>query len=363
MAGLYIHIPFCGSKCAYCDFYSLGKSDRELKKQFVTTLRNEWEQRQGEIEDRFQTVYIGGGTPSLLPPELLSEVIAIGSECTYADEFTIEVNPEDVSDDFARMISDSPVNRVSMGVQSLSDAELSAIGRRHDSATAIKAYEHLRKAGIDNISCDLIFGLPGQSLDSWNRSLSRMLELKPEHLSAYILSYEHGTRLYALRNRGEITEASDTLIESMYDLLLTYTRQGGYEHYEISNYSLPGSKSKHNASYWNYTPYLGLGPGAHSFMNGQRIMNKPNLKEYIAAAGLNSEHEYLTQTEEINERLMLGLRTSDGVAIGNDSVWREIMAAAKEYINKGILIRDNGRLKMNERDWLITDSILVDLFR
>lgn len=364
MVGLYIHIPFCHSKCAYCDFYSLGRKDVEKEKRFLEALKKEWLRRKSEINGEIRTLYIGGGTPSYLHPSCLSELLNISSCLPEIEEFTVEVNPEDVTPDLCGILTDAGVNRVSMGVQSLIATELAEIGRRHTPAKAIEAVGLLRRYGIHNISCDLIFGLPEQSVASWTTSLRQMLELRPEHISSYLLSYEPCTRLTARLKRGLLLETPEETIEQMYSVLCAETSRAGYEHYEISNFALPGFKSRHNSAYWNYTPYLGLGPGAHSFDGNTRSFNRSNLKDYIATDGEINEKETLTSVEVRNEKVMLALRTADGLDLTDFSDSEQLLKDARKYIRQGILCIDESskRLKMSEKYWLITDSVLSDLF-
>ena len=228
----------------------------------MAAVLQEYEARRDEITtESFATIYAGGGTPSLLPPELFSPLISLADT---GAEITIEANPEDVTEEWTDRILSAGFNRVSMGVQSLIDEELTAVGRRHTAAQALRAISVLRSHGISNISCDLIYGLPEQTLESWDYSLQTMLELDLPHLSAYLLSYEPGTRLTARLNTGKISETPEDVIERMYSSLCSLTRQAGMNHYEISNFCKDGMHSRHNSSYWDFTPYLGLGPGAHS---------------------------------------------------------------------------------------------------
>lgn len=262
-SGLYIHIPFCHSKCSYCDFYSMPLR-HEVENAYIDALLREWELRHRELEISPTTIYLGGGTPSILSDANLTRLLqGIGIDRLAAlSEVTIEVNPEDVTPQRASLLRESGINRVSMGVQSLDDDLLKAIGRRHDSHTAVKAYETLRAAGFSNISLDLMYGLPSQSMTQWEETLHSMLgRLHPEHLSAYILSYEHGTRMTAMRDAGKLTPVDDDTILQMYSLLCDMSREAGYDHYEISNFALPGHKSRHNSAYWDMSPYIGLVPG------------------------------------------------------------------------------------------------------
>lgn len=251
MSGLYIHVPYCRSKCAYCDFYSVAARSLDADR-YVDAIAAELAARIDSYPHPFSTVYIGGGTPSVLPAQALSRLIGLVAPKAVSDaEITIEVNPDDIDRPLADLLAGSGVNRVSMGVQSLVDTELRAISRRHDALSAIEAVSTLRRAGIDNISCDLIYGLPGQTPASFARSIDRLLEIGPPHISAYLLSYEPGTRLTRDLEAGRISRASDTEACNYYHQLCDALSAAGYIHYEISNFALPGMHSRHNSSYWD----------------------------------------------------------------------------------------------------------------
>lgn len=359
MAGVYIHIPFCRSKCAYCDFYSGPTRGRE--EAYVDALLGEWNERRGELTEPVSTVYLGGGTPSSLDPRLLDRILsAVAAES--AAEVTIEVNPEDVTDGFVSWLGQSPVNRVSMGVQSLDAAELKAVGRRHTPDRAIEAARQLARV-TDNLSLDLIFGLPGQDLASWCRSLEGVLALSPAHLSAYLLSYEPGTRLWAMRETGKITEAPEGLAVDMYGALCEATAAAGYEHYEISNYARPGFRSRHNSSYWDLTPYLGLGPGAHSYTLERRSYNPSDLSGYLRAGGHGfGVFEDETDAERFNDLLVTSLRTARGLSLADCGQRRAgVEKTARRYLADGSMeLTAEGRLRISESSWLVSDRILVD---
>ncbi len=228
MSGIYIHIPFCHSKCFYCDFYSTPKLFDPMG--YAEALKREFHLRHNEIDMPPGTIYLGGGTPSIFPEKALQAIFDF-LPLEHAEEMTIEVNPEDVTDRFARFLADSPVNRVSMGVQTMNDQELKAIGRRHSSYDTSKAIERLRHAGINNLSLDLIYGLPGQTIESWKQSLTSVLNLRPEHLSAYSLMLEPGTRLWAMKQAGRLPEVAEEDGEQMYVMLCEMTRESGFNHY------------------------------------------------------------------------------------------------------------------------------------
>lgn len=364
MAGIYLHLPYCHAKCAYCDFYSTP--DTSTLAQLPEAIAREWQTRRAELAgEEVGTIYFGGGTPSMLKPDMLESLLGM-LPVDQASEITIEVNPEDVTEEFARWLAQSAFNRVSMGVQSLIDDELTAVGRRHTARQAIEAAERLRHAGIGNLSLDLIFGLPGQTVESWKRSLRGILNLRPEHLSAYSLMVEPGTRIHARLNAGKLTLPAQQANADMYDLLCTMTADYGMEHYEISNFALSGHRSAHNSAYWNLTPYLGLGPSAHSFTQGTRSFNSNSVKEYIANP-LGCTVEHLTPGEHIDEYLLIRLRTLEGLDLEKfrklfgDKETERLMGRAAADIRSGRLYFSNNRLRIPQKHWLVSDPIIIDL--
>ncbi len=363
MAGIYVHVPFCKAKCAYCDFYSVG--GERFKQPYSEAVAKEWHARRPELgAEEIRTIYFGGGTPSSLSPDLLAGLAGL-FPLDRVEEFTIEVNPEDVSPEAVTRWRAMGVNRVSMGVQSLVDAELKAVGRRHNAAEAIAAVACLQDAGIDNISCDLIYGLPGQDADSWRYSLDSLLGLGIKHLSAYSLSFEEGTRLSAWLKEGRISPVSDDLACSMYEELCIKTSAAGFEHYEISNFALPGFESKHNASYWDArTPYLGLGPGAHSLdCNGVRRFVPPGLSRYVAHPEQAAQIDEESEVDRLNDLLFVGLRTAVGLDLARLPLIQrnQLLRDAKWYIEREMLTINENRIKIPEKHWLVSDSIIRDL--
>lgn len=374
MAGLYIHIPFCHSKCAYCDFYSLGSPVEGLMNRYVDALILEWRARIAELgNERVATIYIGGGTPSILPIPLLAKLIdalATDIDIRQVFEFTIEVNPEDLTPEWLDAVTSLGVNRVSMGVQSFSNDELRAVSRRHNAKRALEALYTLSSAGI-NYSADLIYGLPGQTLASWKRNVDRLLAFNPPHFSAYLLSYEEGTRLYAQLMRGDVEEASEDLALAMYSYLCEASASAGYRHYEISAFALPGNEAKHNSSYWDYTPYIGLGCSAHSFSPaGIRQFNAPNLMEYLRKIENNSlavEIDEETETDRINDYIITSLRTDKGLNLeflrhkwGSDAR-KHMEDLMSNHLSAGRLNANGSYISIPERYWLTADSILREL--
>ncbi len=361
MAGIYVHVPFCHAKCAYCDFYSVAAVRHADA--YVDAVIREYAMRHHELGDcKVSTLYFGGGTPSVLTAEqirrLSDTLINPGIE-----EFTIEVNPEDVSEANAAAWRKAGINRVSMGVQSLVDAELRIINRRHTAADALKAVSILGEAGFSNISLDLIYGLPGQTAESFMKSVDGCVSSGITHLSAYILSYEPKTLLMRKLERGEVEEASGETIEEMYGLLCAYMSDAGYEHYEISNFALPGMRSRHNSAYWDLTPYLGLGPAAHSLgADGVRRYHEPDIKSYLIYPELVTV-DAESDNERMNDLIMISLRRPEGLYLSALPVNKteEVLEAAGAHLDNGNLIMADGCLRIPESRWLRTDSVVRDL--
>lgn len=363
MAGLYVHIPFCRSKCAYCDFYSSPKT--EQLQQIVDAIGEEWQLRKSELSEPLQTIYIGGGTPSLLSADMFARLAERLPLAPGVEEFTIEANPDDVTASIVAAWRRAGVGRVSMGIQSFDDEQLRAVGRRHTAQQAIEAVDVLRNGGIDNISLDLIYGLPGQTLRSWQYSLDKLLSLRPQHFSAYMLSYELGTRLYAQLITGKVVEADDELIEQMYDYLCAAARAAGYDHYEISNFALPGHRAVHNSNYWRFMPYVGLGPSAHSFDGNVRRINPSNIKQYLqtlAAHKIAAEVEDETAVNRLNDMIMVGLRTVDGLDLGNlPNDEREPFTERMKQLPPDHIVVEGERVYIPEHRYLVSDAIIRTL--
>lgn len=380
MAGIYIHFPFCASRCIYCDFYSTTNSGQA--EQYVQALIREMEERISFLHEPVRTIYLGGGTPSQLPPSLLRQLLAALAErfdLSQCKEVTMEANPEDVAQNSYNIAMltqrefpgatplSHPVNRFSMGVQSMVDDELTLLRRRHNAATVIRAVERLRQSATDrptslNISLDLMYGLPNQTLDSWHYSITELLKLCPQHISAYNLSVEEGTRLHRLVEQGELSPCDDDTCLAMAQMLRDELRKADYQQYEISNYALPGFHSRHNSSYWEQTPYLGLGPGAHSY-NGQelRTWNAPDLASYLKGIR-NEETEYLTPLDIYNERVMLGLRTRRGVTIAVfRPYWQEVESIIQSLISRRLVDIDHENIVLTEGGLALADEVIREL--
>lgn len=374
MAGVYVHIPFCASRCSYCDFYSTLKLET-AGSHYVDALIGEAVLRRCELHgEAVRTLYLGGGTPSQLPQPLLSRLVEglRGALDLYGvEEFTIEANPDDVTPEWCAALPALGVNRVSMGVQSFEDRVLRAIGRRHTSQQVVKAVENLHDVGIGNISLDLIYGLPGQTLDSWAESVDRAIALAPRHVSAYWLTYEPGTRLWRQREQGEVAEVPEDVCIAMYHLLVKRLQEAGFEHYEISNFSQPGYHSRHNSSYWDGTPYLGLGAAAHSYDRNVRRSNPHDLHSYISciAAGKTAcIEEEMTLWERYDERVMLSLRTASGMDVERlrqefgDELAGHFIHEVQRHIAAGNIRREgDSRYVLTTDGILLSDSVMRDL--
>lgn len=379
MAGIYLHVPFCNSRCIYCGFCSTVS--KGLRQKYIPALKREISERGDFFSSLYEsdrivkTLYVGGGTPSILPPELLKEAVsAIRETFTIAEEieFTVEVNPDDITEDYAGSLRKMGVNRVSMGVQSFKDSHLKWMRRRHDSQTAVNAYRILRKAGFDNISLDLIFGFPLMTVGDWEDNLDTIIELSPEHISAYQMGIDPDTPLERMEKSGEFSLPSQEDSERMYKILQAKLKVAGYVQYEVSNFCKPGYHSRHNSSYWNRTPYLGLGPGAHSFIGMAREWNTSDIATWCNLSILPlREGETLSPEDVFNEILMLGLRTTAGVSLdtlrncGPQSPLfiSDLLPKLSAMESNGLItLTPDGKIKIPPGKFFISDGIIRDLF-
>ena len=367
---MYIHFPFCRSRCIYCDFYSttLGQ---DMMASYVRAIEREMALRKDYLEtSRVHTIYIGGGTPSLLPTDLLHRLFeAIGRSWTLDDkaEVTIEANPDDVTKEWLEGLRGTPVNRISMGAQTFNDNILQLIGRRHSSQQTIDAVKACREAGFANISLDLIYGLPGQTFEDWKHDVEQALSLNIKHLSAYSLTFEEGTRLDTMLRQGLVEEADEELSRQMYDHLLDATNKAGFLHYEISNFALPGYHSRHNSCYWQGSPYLGLGAGAHSY-DGKRTRraNLPDIKAYIAAKeDVPHETEELSDDALYDEFIMTRLRTSDGIPLDelSEKDRKYCLEMANPHLLRDLLRIEKGHLCLTKEGIFTSNDIISDLMK
>mgnify|MGYP000935453025 CR=1 FL=1 len=414
MSGLYIHIPFCASRCIYCGFYSTvpaKKKDERLsvEEQYVNAICHEMELRAEKDDDYFggrtsglSTIYLGGGTPSQLSFESLkkifqtiNEVYHIGLEwdaenntCTTATpiEVTMECNPDDVTEEFVQNLRSLPINRISMGAQTFSDERLRFLHRRHTAEEVETAVKRLRNVNIENISVDLMFGFPNETLEEWKEDIERLLALDIEHISAYSLMYEEGTPLYRLLQAGKVKDMDDELYRQMYDTLIDRLAEAGYEQYEISNFAklkvqtskfkLQSSnfkvqspyRSQHNSSYWHNVPYIGIGASAHSYGNGKRSWNIADTKAYITAIEedrLPSEEEVIDVDTHYNDMIMTALRTCEGINLSTLSAEYQayLMRLAKPLQEQGLLKEDDGWLYLTRDGIYVSDSVMSDLMK
>lgn len=371
MAGIYIHIPFCKSRCIYCGFYSTMLLD--LRKKYINAVCREMVLRKDYIREPFSTIYLGGGTPSLLDENDLNKLFIYINNVYSVDnnaEVTMECNPDDVTPEFASMLSRMPINRVSMGAQTFSDKRLNLIHRRHNSVEVSRAVKLLRDAGIRNISIDLMFGFPNESLSQWQDDIAAALALNVEHISAYSLMYEEDTPLWKMREKGKIKEIDEELSLAMFKELVARMTDAEYEHYEISNFARQGFRSRHNSNYWHQVPYIGLGAAAHSFDLKSRQWNVADLKRYIEDINngiVPMEREVLDNDTTFNDIITTALRTSDGIDL--DAVEsrlglqyrKELIAAAGKYISQGLIEIRHNSLRLTSDGIFISNMIMSDL--
>ena len=438
MAGLYIHIPFCESRCIYCGFYST--TSLKLRDDYVDALCKEMELRPIPsalgARESIETIYLGGGTPSQLTgsqlirlfeairknylpdgfQDGLSNGFQDGSSNGFQNglsngfqdelpneqkvlcpkmEITMECNPDDVTEEFCETLQQLPVNRVSMGAQTFSDHRLRFLHRRHNAAEVRTAIERLRRIGIRNISIDLMFGFPSETLTDWQSDIDAAIQLGVEHISAYSLMYEEGTALYRMLEQGKIEEIDEETSLQMYELLISRLTEAGYEHYEISNFARPGKRSRHNSSYWHEIPYIGIGAAAHSYKrsdkNGENVKNGENdetgslsacspleairswnvddIREYISRINqgeLPSESETLDLNTRYNDLITTALRTSDGINIKKmeqefgTELAKKMMQEAEKHMARGLMKITNGKLLLTHQGLYISDDVMSD---
>ena len=372
MAGIYLHIPFCKTRCIYCDFYSTTRS--ELKSRYVQALCRELEMRKGYLKgENIETIYFGGGTPSQLEEGDFRQLFETIQKCYGMEscrEITLEANPDDLSKEYLQMLSTLPFNRLSMGIQTFDDTTLKLLKRRHDARTAIEAVGRCRQAGFSNISIDLIYGLPGETKERWENDLRQAIDLNVEHISAYHLIYEEDTPIYKMLKQHQVSEVDEDSSLEFFTLLIERLQKAGFEHYEISNFCRPGKYSRHNTSYWKGIPYLGCGPSAHSFDGMTREWNVSSIDLYIKGIEENRrafEIEHLDQATRYNEFIITTIRTAWGTPIeklkqtfGNE-LWEYCRKMAAPYLENGKLEEHEGALRLTREGIFISDSIMSDL--
>jgi oxygen-independent coproporphyrinogen-3 oxidase len=362
-AGLYVHIPFCLTRCGYCDFNTYAGLDH-LAGGYVEALLHEADlAAPGWSSLSFVSLFLGGGTPTTLPsPQLASLIDHLRARFAFVaePEVTSEANPDTVDEAYLSGIRAGGVTRLSMGVQSFDREVLRSLERLHSAGSARAAFGAARRVGFDNINLDLIYGANGETLESWQRTVEEAVALRPEHLSCYALTIEPATPLGRKVAAGLVPPPDPDLQADMYDLACAKLREGGYEHYEISNWALPGFRCRHNMGYWESRAYLGLGAGAHSYRNGRRWWNVRPPQQYLAMLGSGrlpvGGEERPRNQEHRMERLLLGLRTASGIPVEQvDS------ARAEAFVDEGLAVRRDGRMALTDRGMLLANEIVLEL--
>ncbi|MDZ7833809.1 MAG: radical SAM family heme chaperone HemW [Desulfobacterales bacterium] len=374
MPGIYVHVPFCRRKCPYCDFYSVTETD--WLPAWLNALCSEI-RSVPKPEGPYDTVYIGGGTPSLLDDRQIRHLIETLFNCfdiSRDAEITMEVNPGTVSADLLKHYRAAAINRINIGVQSFDDENLGFLGRIHSGAQSVEVLRKARKAGYENIGLDLIYGLPGQTIEGWHRELSSALDFSPAHLSCYLLTYPTGTPMAEALKQNRFAPLSEAACGELFLVTHDFLLGQGYDHYEISNYAIKTDKrSRHNQKYWRHIPYIGLGPAAHSYLDHRRYWNIASVKDYVA--GINSgglaieESEDLTPAQEMMEVIFLGLRQAEGISLESFETrfavdfqikFQEVLTRCQEA---GYLAVADGRCALTRQGLLYADSIAAALIQ
>ena len=372
MAGIYIHIPYCRTRCHYCDFYKTVSFS--TKKEFLSSLKKEFFFRKNEINEVVNSIYFGGGTPSLLQPSEIQQILLVLFTVFKIDnkaEITLEANPDDLSCDYLQSLKKIGINRLSIGIQSFHDEELKMMNRRHNVKQAVDSIINAKNSGFDNISIDLLYGLPKQNLQQWKKNLEQVILLNVAHLSAYHLTYHEGTIFSKYLKEGKITEISEGVSLKQFKLLKSMLEEVGYEHYEISNFARDGLYSRHNCSYWNGTKYLGFGPAAHSYDERTRRWNITNLSRYLSALKSNRtwwQEEVLSPEDRYNDYMITALRTKWGISLSHleltfsNKIVQYFLQRSQSYIQSGHLYCKDGIYRLSENGLFISDRIMENLF-
>lgn len=382
MSGIYLHIPFCKSKCAYCNFFSLV-TEKKMD-DYVSALKKEIINRKSYLgDDVVKTIYFGGGTPSLLPIKYVEEILELLHEnynIISNPEVTLEINPDTIDKDKMMALKHLGVNRMSVGIQSFNDDDLRYLGRRHDSRHALQVLDDLSGVGFDRITLDLIYGMPTLTEEKWNHNLDIFFSTGISHLSAYALTVEPKTILGQKIEKEELQEVSEEDTIRHYNILVERTKENGFEHYEISNFAKEGCRSQHNSIYWQDVKYLGLGPSAHSYDGNSRQWNVSNLTKYIQFVNSDTdldtdtdmgryyEREILSKEDKYNEYVMTSLRTSWGCNI--DKIERDygksyahnFLKNIKKYLDSGIMLMKDNSFILTDEGMLFADGVAADLF-
>lgn len=374
--GIYVHIPFCQSRCIYCGFYST--TTKNLQNRYINAVIREMQIRNQNSQSpksplygcNLETIYLGGGTPSTLHTNDIGRIIsAIRANYNGApNEITIEVNPDDVNENFIKEIKTFGINRISIGIQTFNNAQLRFANRRHTADEAINAVHVIRQSGIDNISIDLMFGFPEETLDDWRKDLQTALNLNVEHISAYSLMYEEGTPLYNMLQLGKVNQIDDEKSRQMYLLLIDTLVSHGYEHYEISNFCKPGRRATHNSNYWNGTPYIGLGAAAHSYDLETRSWNIANINKYmhdVEHGILPSESELIDNVTHYNDLITTSLRTKEGLNLKTLPIdFRQYaITSVQNDIKAGLAEISNDHIRLTRNGLFVSDMVMSNLIK
>ncbi|MEX0988417.1 MAG: radical SAM family heme chaperone HemW [Bacteroidales bacterium] len=372
MGGMYIHVPFCRQACRYCDFYftvSLKYRDSYVASLLTELIRRKDSRDTGEID----TIYLGGGTPSVLTEEQLEMIMGTIRKhyrVRKDAEITIEANPDDLKEDYPGMLRRSGFNRLSIGVQSFQEKDLELMRRSHTAEQAVKCMELAHSKGFENISMDLIYGVPGLTLGEWEENVRITMKQPIGHISAYHLTYEPGTVFHHWKKKGRLKELPEQTSIEQYRLLREITAENGFEHYEISNFAKKGFRSKHNSTYWSGVNYLGFGPSAHSYNGTERRWNIASLKGYIEkvnGGGIYYESEQLTSTEKYHDYLITSLRTVSGAdtdhieSVFGIEILNDLLGKVQKFMGSNDLLMQEGILKMTPEGWLKSDMIIGEL--
>lgn len=371
---IYIHIPFCKQKCSYCNFHF--STSLRLKDEMILAIKKEISLRNNELQNKtLKSLYFGGGTPSALSVDEIKNLIdEVLKYFDFSDdiEITLEANPEDLNSAYLKELSNSNINRLSIGVQSFFDEDLKLMNRTHNSKEAENSIKKAQDFGFDNLSIDLIYGSPTSNMEIWRNNLHKINELNVFHISAYALTIEPKTILQHWISKGKTNAPKEREQNEAFYYMSQFLKKNGFQHYEISNFSKPNFHSKHNSAYWKYEPYLGIGPSAHSY-NGEnkRSWNIANNSLYIKKLSndmVPQESEYLTEKEQYNEMVMIGLRTMWGVDLSklnakiSDELWQKFQRQIQPKLQHRQLIIENNHLKIPEQYWFLADGIASDLF-
>ena len=371
MSGIYIHIPFCRKRCHYCDFFKT--TDLSQKARLLEGLKKELQSRVSELEtEEINTIYFGGGTPSVLLPDELKDLVNIIHQhyrIAKEAEITLEANPDDLTQAILIALKEIGFNRLSMGVQSFSESDLKLMNRRHGVLQAIQSVKWAKNAGFSNISIDLIYGLPNQTIEQWERNVRIGVELDVQHISAYNLTYHEGTVFYDQLKKGILKELPDELSLQQFEMLTRILKEAGFEHYEISNFCKLGRYSKHNSSYWKSKKYLGIGPSAHSYDLVSRRWNVSSISKYLD--GLENDQNYfeaeiLTQQDKYNDFIITGLRTIWGIsedfiqASFPSRYFIHFQKLKEKYLQSGHLSCSSGQVCISPEGLFISDKIMAD---